>query len=455
MTTKLNLSYIKSFFTKGNERTLRAKKNIVVSFICKGLTIIINFIIVPLTLNYVGKVEYGIWITISAIIQWFTFFDIGLGNGLRNKLAEALARNNLELARTYISSVYAIISGMAIFLFGIFFVSAKYISWNKVLNTNSITNESLSTIVIIVFFFFCLSFVLNLLSSILHAMQKNAMNDIINLIAQIFGLGLIYFLVVTTHGSLFYLCVIYGSKTVIVMLLATIILFSRSLKDLKPRLKYVNIQKALPLFNLGIKFFIAQILYLIVTQTSLILVAQFFGPEDVTTFNLAVRYMTITSMVYLMILTPFLAAFTEAYSKNEFGWIKITIKRINWIWGLMSLATIIMIFCYGLFFRLWVGETVKVPLSLILGLAVSGIIGSWGATYSLFLNSLGKLRIQLYLLGAQSLLFFPLSYLFYYLGFGLVSIVVVQIIFNCSNAVLMTVQYNKIILRKASGIWLK
>ena len=77
MTEVFAVKFIRNFFTKGHERTLRAKKNIVISFICKGLSILISFLVVPLTLGYVGKVEYGIWLTISAIIQWFGFFDIG------------------------------------------------------------------------------------------------------------------------------------------------------------------------------------------------------------------------------------------------------------------------------------------------------------------------------------------------------------------------------------------
>jgi len=76
----LNTNFYKSFLTRGHQRTIRAKKNIGISFISKAVSILISFLIVPLTLSYVGKVEYGIWMTLSSIIHWFTFFDIGLGN---------------------------------------------------------------------------------------------------------------------------------------------------------------------------------------------------------------------------------------------------------------------------------------------------------------------------------------------------------------------------------------
>jgi O-antigen/teichoic acid export membrane protein len=449
------LRYVKSFYSNGDTRSIRAKKNITVSFICKGLSLVISFLIVPITLGFVGKVEYGIWLTISAIIQWFIFFDIGLGNGLRNKLAEALARNNQDLARIYVSSVFALITGIAVILFFGFFIVSFFIPWNRVLNTEVVPNHELSLIVVMVFFFFCLNFILGLVSSILQAMQKYAVNEILGVIAQLFGLLAIYILVKTTTGSLFLLCLVYGSKTAIVMLIAAVVLFLGSLKNLRPSFNFVNLNKALPLLNLGIRFFVNQIFYLIVTQTSVILVVQFFGPADVTIFNLAVRYMTITSMIYMMVLTPFLSAFTEAYTKQEFSWIQNTIRKINWIWFATSLLTILMIFGYKIFFKLWVRNVVSVPLPLIITLGIFSILSMWNGTFGLFLNGIGKIHLQFYLLASQAILFIPFSYLFYKLGFGLISIVIVQIIFSLFSIYFMTLQYHKIINQKATGVWIK
>ena len=54
----------------------------------------IGLVLVPLTINYLNPTKYGIWITLSSVIGWFSFFDIGLGNGLRNRFAEAIANND-------------------------------------------------------------------------------------------------------------------------------------------------------------------------------------------------------------------------------------------------------------------------------------------------------------------------------------------------------------------------
>ncbi|NLV20291.1 MAG: oligosaccharide flippase family protein [Bacteroidetes bacterium] len=455
MTKFFKFSHYRNLFTSGHPRTLRAKKNILVSFISRIVAITINFIVVPLTLSYVGKVEYGIWMTLSSIIAWFSYFDIGLGNGLRNKLAEALATNDKETAKIYISSTYALISFLALLMFICLYIAAYFISWNKVFNTDTISNEDLQKVVIMVFFLFCTGFIFKLLSSLLQALQKYWIKDVIGIIAQLVGLAGIFILVKTTEGSLFNLCLIYAGKTPIVMLLASILLFSRNLSYLRPRILYVQLRRALPLINLGFRFFLNQIFYLIVSQSSLILVAQFFGPGEVTIYNLAVKYMTLGSMVYLMVLTPFLSAFTEAYTRKEYEWIRSTINKINTIWILTSVSTIILMLLYRIFFRLWVGESIQVPFPLILGLTASSIIGTFYNKYSLFLNGIGKIHLQTYLLGLQAFLFIPLSYLFYKLDLHLLSIVLAQIILHCIAAYLMYNQYKKIISQTATGVWNK
>src|SRR5665647_3802680 len=97
------------FFTKGQDRSIKIKKNILASFVIKGLSIAISLVLVPLTINYVNPTQYGIWLTLSSIVAWFSFFDIGFGNGLRNKFAESKATGNTEKAKIYVSTTYAIL----------------------------------------------------------------------------------------------------------------------------------------------------------------------------------------------------------------------------------------------------------------------------------------------------------------------------------------------------------
>src|SRR5207244_1805484 len=50
---------VRSYFTRGHERSVRAKKNILVSLLIKCFSIVISFLLIPLALDYLNPVKYG------------------------------------------------------------------------------------------------------------------------------------------------------------------------------------------------------------------------------------------------------------------------------------------------------------------------------------------------------------------------------------------------------------
>ena len=126
------LQFIRNFFTQGNERSINAKKNILIIAVLKGFSIAISLFLVPVTIHYVNPTRYGIWLTLSSIVGWFSFFDIGLGNGLRNKFAEAVASGKPELARTYVSTTYAILTIIIAIVLLLFFCINPFLNWAKI-----------------------------------------------------------------------------------------------------------------------------------------------------------------------------------------------------------------------------------------------------------------------------------------------------------------------------------
>ena len=114
-------TFLNNILSKGHHRSIKAKKNIIASFVIRGFSIAISLIVVPLTIDYINPSRYGIWLTLSSIVAWFSFFDIGLSQGLRNKFAEAKAKGDDELARVYVSTTYAIL-GIIFFIVWLIFL---------------------------------------------------------------------------------------------------------------------------------------------------------------------------------------------------------------------------------------------------------------------------------------------------------------------------------------------
>lgn len=131
------LNFFVHLIRKGHERSVRAKKHILYSFGLQGVTIVIGFVYVPLLLDYLDNERYGIWLTLTSILGWFEFFNVGLGSGLRNKFAEAVAQDKHELARVYVSTTYAIVIAIFFAVILLFYVLNPFLQWDAILNTRT------------------------------------------------------------------------------------------------------------------------------------------------------------------------------------------------------------------------------------------------------------------------------------------------------------------------------
>jgi len=447
------LTFLLSSFTKGHERSIKAKKNIFFSLIIKGLSIFISLLLVPLTIHYVNPTQYGIWLTLSSIIGWLGFFDIGFGNGLRNKFAEAMAKGEHELARTYVSTTYGILTIIIGTVLVIFLCINPFLEWSRILNTPSEMSHELSILALIVFVFFCVQFILQLITTILTASQEPAKASFFNFLGSLFSLVIIFILTKTTKGNLIYLGTVLGLTPVLVLIASSIWYYNTKYKKYAPSIKYVKFSYAKNLMTLGIKFFIIQIAAVVIYQTSNIIIAQLFGPTEVTPYNIAFKYFGIISMGFGIIMVPLWSAFTEAWIKKDIPWIKNTVKRLIQLWGLVSLVTLIMLVFSNIVYKAWVKE-ITVPLSTSIVMAVYVIINAWCAIFAHFLNGVGKIKLQLYSGSFGALVNIPLS-IFLGRQLGIYGVVLSTTLLSGISAIWSPIQYAKLIRNKATGIWNK
>lgn len=444
---------VKNALTKSDKgRSGKAKKNIIFSFIIKGASICISLILVPLTINYLNPTRYGIWITLSSIIGWISFFDIGLGNGLRNKLAESLAKGDIKLAKSYISTTYAILFLIMIGILIIFFILNPLFNWASILNSEQGMSYELSSLALIIVLMFCIQFVLQLITTILTADQRSADASLINLIGSIIALVIIFTLTKTTNGSLFYLAIAMGLSQILALFISSIWLYSHKYKNIAPSFKSINLKLVKNLINLGVKFFIIQIAVLILYQTSNIIIAQLFGPAEVTSYNIVYKYFSIISMGFSIIISPFWSAFTEAYTLKDIKWIKNVMGKLRKFWLLLLILSIIMIVLSDAIYKLWIGKSIDIPFTLTIIMAVYVIINTWCGIFSNFLNGVGKIKLQLYISIIGSIINIPLAIL---LGkkIGVSGVILSTVILGLISAIMSPVQYHKIITNKAIGIW--
>lgn len=446
--------FITNFFTKGHQRTLEAKKNIAASIAIKGISIAINLALVPLTIHYVNPTQYGIWLTLSSIIAWFGFFDIGFGNGLRNRFSEAKATGNTEKARTYVSTTYAILTLIFSTVWLIFIAANYFINWSKILNTPNEMSAELTLLAILVFGFFCLRIILLTINTILIADQKPAIAGLADTLGQLLALLIIFLLVKTTKGSLIALALSLGFAPLLVLITLSFLFFNGKYKLISPSIKNVDFSYAKDIMNIGFKFFLIQIGVMVIFQTSNIIISQMLGPEQVTVYNIAYKYFFVLSMAFMIIVSPFWSAFTEAYTKQDFAWMKGVIKKLNLIWLLCIPIALIMLGLANIIFKLWIGNSVTIPIEVSIFLAIYVLLANRFNLFIFLINGIGKIQLQLYVYLSVCLIYIPIA-VYFCKWFGLKGIVWANIIVAIVFSIISEIQINKLMNNKAKGIWNK
>ena len=231
---------LKRFITQGDKRSVEAKKNVIGSLLIKVMSIAISLVMVPMTIHYINPTQYGIWLTLSSMVAWISFFDIGFTQGLRNRFAEAKAKGDKELARTFVSTAYFFIGLIFMVVWLILLFVNQFIDWGKALNIDQKTAQEVTLLAYIIFTYFCFQFIFKIIHTILIADQKPAKAVLLDLIGQAFSLIAIYLLTRFTSGSLLYLVIALGISPTLVIVGANLYFFKTSYRDYAPSMRYVK-----------------------------------------------------------------------------------------------------------------------------------------------------------------------------------------------------------------------
>jgi O-antigen/teichoic acid export membrane protein len=439
-----------------SDRTKNITKHVGISFFYKIGSVIANFLLVPITISYLDTENYGVWLTLSSFISWFSFFDIGLGNGLRNKFAEEKANGNYIRAQAFVSTAYFTIGSISLLIVFIFCGISHYIDWTEIFNTSSGLKEELSILLPVIFAFFGIQLVLKLITSIYLADQNHSIQGKIQFFGQFLSLLIIWLLTKTNHSSLLIFGSIFSALPVAILIVLNLLAFKTDFKAFKPRFSLWRIEYLKEITGLGFRFFVIQIAVLVLFSTDNFIITKLFGPEEVVPYNIAFKYFSIVTISYSVIIAPFWSSFTEAYANNNFDWIKKSVSNIQKIWLLIPFGVFGMVYFSDSFYLLWIGDKVKVPLKLTLAMGLFVSMMTYNTIYVSFINGVGKIKLQLITSIISMIINIPLSIFFgKYLGWGTTGVILATCICLLYSVILRPIQYYKIINNKAKGIWNK
>lgn len=397
----------------------------------------------------------GLWFTILAVLNWVLTFDFGIGNGLRNHLVHALVKKDNAVAKRYISSAYIII-GTIVFITLLFsMIIFNHINWNLVFNisTELVSEDTLYYTVTIVFVGIMLQFFLKIITSVLYALQKSALINLLSLLSS-----LTIFIFVSSINfkelsiNLIVIAIVHLVAVNLPLLLASIVVFSSRLKSSRPSWYFFEWNYAKNVVLLGGSFFWIQLMYMIITATNEWLISWFSSPDMVVEYQIYNKLFTTLGILFTLALTPIWSAVTKALSEKDYSWIEKLYKTLRLLALLAVVCQFIMIPFLQTIIDFWLkNNSIQVNYGYSLVFAIFGSVFIWSGILSIIVNGLGELKIQSIVFTVGALIKIPLSWWLVISLDSWIGIVVANIIAMSLYCVIQPIWLNNFFKNKKFG----
>lgn len=429
------------------ERTRNYLHQIKGAVFYKAVAMLASFLAIPLMIRYLGQEQFGVWSTLLTVMSWIVFFDLGVGNGLRNKVAEVLAKNDKVEAANYIASGYSLIGLIALVLWALVTVVSFFVPWQAVFNTQTITEATLRLTVQVAVFFVVLNFWIGLINAIFGAVQKAAMTALSQLISNVLALLLVFVLTKATDATITYLALAYGVSLVIANI-GLSVWFYQAHPELRPK-PHLDKQHVSPLLSVGMQFFTIQIAVLIIFTTDKILITQLLGPEYVTQYDVVFKLFGLITFAHTLISAPLWSAYTDAYHRNDMTWIKRMLHKQLMIFGGVIVAAFAMSLLAKPIIAIWISYEMTVSQPLVISIGLFVLVSTWNNIYAMFVNGIGQIKLQLYTALIAMVINIPLAIFFVkWFDLGLSGVVLATVASLLLAAVALPIQVNQIIRKR-------
>lgn len=410
------MSFFRKSFHQLNDNNKIVVTNVLGAFLVKGLALFVTFYTLPAYIRFFNSNEVlGLWFTILSLLNWILNFDLGIGNGLRNKLASSLTSHNTELTKYYISSAYFSV-GMIVILISCMFPLFLYnADLNHIFNIpkETLSPKALNLSIIIVLIGVMLQFWIRLISSIIYALQKSAINNFLILCTNIIILLYAKF---GASGSNDYnvivMSIVHGIAVLLPLIVVTVWIFAGSLNYAIPKWKYVTQRYVREVVGLGGIFFFIQIAYMVIMSTNEYLITITASNADNIEYQAYYKLFSLGSTIFALMMTPLWSVITKAQTENNHLWIKNTYHRFFKIGLVFCAAEFLLIIFVKPLMNFWLGNNViEVSFPFCCYFAMFSSLMIMISIFSSFANGVGKLKSQAICFGLGAVLKIPLSIL--------------------------------------------
>ena len=407
--------------------------NILGAFLVKGGSMLLTLFLLPAYLKFFGNDDIlGVWYTILSIINWVLVFDLGIGNGLRNKLPKALADKNDREAKTLVSSTYFSSAAVVVIIGIIGSLVIHLLNWNEILhiNENDLSAATLTYAIQIVFIGVLIQFVLKLVTSILYAIQRSGIVNFLTLLSNVIIFIVIKLLPPGNTESSFIAISYFNILAVnLPLLVVSMILFMGKLKAVRPSFKFWSKDTTKAVLKIGLTLLWLQLIFMVISSTNEFLITAFCGPAAVVEYQVYFKIFNSVAAICSLVLIPIWSAVTKAQVEKRYEWIKKTYKLLLGFSVLALLVLLAIVLVLQPVVNFWLKEDpITVTTTYAVIFALSGFIFLVHNVNTAIGNGFSYFKPQVILMTLAAVLDIPLAWVFVQLTGGMIGVVLANII---------------------------
>lgn len=380
---------------RARERARRVALTTLSALAVRALGMATSLISVPLSLHYLERERYGLWLSLTSMVAMFGFVDLGLGNGLLNCISRAHGEDDRNAARVAVSSTLTMLSSISLVIGLGFAIAYQFIDWRSFFNLQSAAAQAeAGPAAVVIVVGFLLGLPLGVVQTIRAGYQEAYVNAMWAVGGNLFGLaGLVACAAFKAPLPLLVFAVSGGP--LIGTVGNSVQLFFRDRPWLIPSLKSFSKVTALAIFKTGLMFLTLQIAVGLAFNSDNMVIAQQLGSQAVVEYGIAARLFAVVSSLVVAFLSPLWPAYGESIARGDIAWVRATLRRSLWLSaGITGAISLVLVPAGPAILRLWTRSDITVSWVVLAGLATWMVLSSVGNALAMYMNAENRVRFQ-------------------------------------------------------------
>jgi len=378
---------------KSRRRYVLAGTSTVANVGSKGLSLLVLYVSVPLTISYLGPARFGVWMTLASLISFLGFLDFGIGSSLLNEVAHHGAWEDRERLKQVITHGLLLLTLIGVVLGVVLYSSARYLPLQALFDSKAnIDKVELRNAGQALALMIGLSLPLVGIQRVFAGLQRAFFYHIMFGIGSLISLGLLVMLS-HRHAPIDELLL----ATFGVQLLATTpllgVLAHRGLIGGFEGIAFEYDARAL--LGQGGLFFILAVGGAIAWDSDFIILSKTVGAAAVAVYAVAVRMFQLVELPLQMANQPLWSAYADAKVCGSSRFLRVTLFRA--FTGTLAVGTVgvaLLVLLRNPILRVWIHKSVAIPLGLAVVMAIWTVVRASGNSFAMYLNGVRVVRPQ-------------------------------------------------------------